>query len=91
MSYIKTVIDWDGLADSVTKDVLSHGEKQDLFNARDKVDILEICDTMRAGDWQPTQDKIQSLDTFVRRELCVIIESHAGEEFWDRVGACIYC
>jgi len=90
MSYIKTVIDWDRLADSVTKDVL-HGEKQDLFNDRDKVDILKICDIMRAGDWQPTQDKIQSLDTFVRRELCVIIESHAGEEFWNRVGACIYC
>mgnify|MGYP003565330268 FL=1 len=90
MSYITTIIDWDGLADSVTKDIL-HGEKQDLFNDRDTQDILEICETMRAGDWQPTQDKIQSLDTFVRRELCVIIESHAGEEFWDWVGACIYC
>ena len=90
MIYIKTVIDWDGLADSVTNDVLV-GEKQDLFNDRDTQDILEICETMRAGDWEPTQDKIQSLDTFVRRELCVIIESHAGEAFWDRVGACIYC
>jgi len=90
MSYIKTVIDWNGLADSVTNDVL-HGDKKDLFTDSDRLDLLEICETMRAGIWRHTEDKIQSLDTFVRRELCVIIESHTGEKFWGHVGACIYC
>lgn len=90
MSYIKTVIDWNGLADAVFNDIL-YGDKRELFTEGDIHDLLEICETMRAGIWRHTENQIQSLDTFVRRELCVIIESHAGEEFWGRVGACIYC
>ena len=87
MSYIKTVIDWNGLADAVTTDILT----KDHIPAGDTQDYLEVCETMRAGIWRHTEDKITSLDTSARRELCVIIESHAGEEFWGRVGACIYC
>lgn len=87
MSYIKTIIDWNGLADAVTTDILT----RDHIPAGDTHDFLEVCETMRAGIWRHTQDQIHSLDTSARRELCEIIEKHAGSEFWSAIGARIYC